>query len=71
MTTRRSPGVVRDLIIEYMNTTKRPVTVEEVYNYANKALGGDLARSSVRSYLGLNTPGTFIRVSAGVYRLRR
>lgn len=67
---RRSPGEVRDAIIEYLRR-KGTASVQEVQEAVEKALGGEVARSSVRSYLGLNKDGVFERVGHGRYRLRK
>jgi hypothetical protein len=68
---KRSPGVVRDAIIEFMRLERRPLTVDEIYEGARAKLGEDLPRSSVRSYLGANVPEVFERVRTGTYRLAR
>jgi len=68
-TMRRQPGEVRDAIIATMSLTTEPMSSTEIAE-AVAALIGDTARSSVRSYIQLNTPGTFVRESRGLYRLR-
>lgn len=68
MEERRKPGQVRDAITAYLGK-RREATVDEIYRAVAAKLGGTLARSSVRSYLNLNTPGTFERTTRGTYRL--
>lgn len=67
-TTRRRPGEVRDAIVAHL-TERKQATVEEIHAAVAVALGGNVPASSVRSYLNLNTPGTFERTSRGRYRL--
>jgi hypothetical protein len=66
----RKPGVVRDAIIGYLRAAKGTATVAEIHRAVEKKLGGKVARSSVRSYLGLNEGTTFKRAGRGRYRLR-
>lgn len=47
------------------------MTVAELHQHVSKTLGEDVPRSSVRSYLNINTPGRFIRSERGTYRLVR
>ena len=56
MATRRSPGVVRDAITKYLDGIEDDASIDEIYDAVSIALGGEVARSSVRSYLNLNTP---------------
>lgn len=66
--TRRSPGVVRDAIIAHMKTLKGgTASVAEIHLAVEKALGGEVARSSVRSYL--QNGDKFARLEHGHYRL--
>ncbi|WP_372734875.1 hypothetical protein [Nocardioides sp.] len=67
-TTRRSPGLVRDAIIDTFKATKKELTVAEVRDAVNERLGENIPSSSVRSYLRLNTPGRFTRTGRGTYR---
>lgn len=68
MTQRRRPGQVRDAILEALRA--HPVaTLREIRSAVSEQLGY-VPDSSVRSYLRLNTPGTFERVGRGKYRLR-
>ena len=71
MATRRSPGVVRDAITRYLSEVETDASVDEIYAAVSNKLGGEVARSSVRSYLNLNTPEAFIRTARGRYRLVR
>lgn len=71
MAERRKPGVVRDAIVEVMRASKAPMTVAAITDGVRAKLGDEVPGSSVRSYLRLNTPGTFIRTEAGTYRLVR
>jgi predicted transcriptional regulator of viral defense system len=70
--TRRSPGVVRDTVLRIL-TEKHPdgAKLDTIMAEARAELGNDLSPSSVRSYLRLNTPGTFERLGRGHYRIRR
>jgi hypothetical protein len=66
----RAPGSIRDAIIAYMSAEKRAVTISQI----REAVAGDLgevAPSSVRSYLNLNCPALFERVGRGQYKLRK
>lgn len=70
MTERTRPGAVRDAIIASMPPNK-PMTVAELCAAVSDRLGHQVASSSVRSYLRLNTPGLFERTGHGQYKLRR
>ncbi|MFD7591395.1 hypothetical protein ACFV84_38850 [Kitasatospora sp. NPDC059811] len=63
-----APGVVRDSIIECFLRLGREASIEEITNAVYLKIG-EISKSSVRSYLSLNTPGLFERVDRGVYRL--
>lgn len=71
MATRRSPGVVRDAITRYLGEIEDDASIDEIYDAVSIALSGEVARSSVRSYLNLNTPQVFSRTARGRYRLVR
>jgi hypothetical protein len=71
MVTRRKPGSVRDAILQYMKSVKGDASMDEIHDAVCNALGGDVARSSVSSYLNLNRPEIFIRTARGRYRLVR
>lgn len=63
-----APGVVRDSIIECFLRLGREASIEEITKAVYLKIG-EISKSSVRSYLSLNTPGLFERVDRGVYRL--
>lgn len=71
MAERLKPGAVRDAILAVLSKSKEPMTVGDIHAAAEKHLGSAVAQSSVRSYLNLNTPGTFLRTGRGTYRLVR
>lgn len=65
----RRPGEVRDAILAVF--AKRPneaVSTLEIRNALKDSIG-DVSPSSVRSYLGLNTPQMFERIGRGRYKL--
>lgn len=66
---RRPPGQVRDAIVEFLRS-RDEASVKEIRAAVSTKLGGDVAASSVRSYLNLNTPVAFERTGRGRYRLR-
>lgn len=66
---RRQPGEVRDAIIAAMSLRAEPMSSTEIAD-AVAALIGETSRSSVRSYVQINTPESFVRESRGLYRLR-
>lgn len=66
---RKQPGQVRDAIVDIMASAGRPLSVKEIEN-SIRDLIGDTPSSSIRSYLRLNTPGTFVRESRGMYGVR-
>lgn len=69
----RRPGEVRDAIVRYLKRRGSVASIGEIHAAVEKALGGTVPASSVRSYLGLNsaTEGAlFERVARGSYRLR-
>ena len=65
------PGRVRDGIVRFLreHDSIEGVAYEEIAAHLDEELGKPVARSSVRSYLNLNTPGKFERVGRGRYRL--
>ena len=65
---RYAPGRVRDGILQVMSLTSKALSVKEIEERVSQVVGPTRA-SSVRSYLRLNTPGTFIREGRGVYTL--
>lgn len=64
---RHAPGSVRDSIVEFLSSTES-ATIHEIHEAVEVQLG-DVASSSVRSYLNLNVPDLFERVGRGCYRL--
>lgn len=70
MASRRPPGTIRDAILRYMKNHGGTATVAEIEDGVSQILGEEVSSSSVRSYLGLNTPGTFKRVARGKYKLK-
>lgn len=62
------PGVVRDSIIDFLTAVSRDASTDEI-TAAVRGRIGDVPSSSVRSYLNLNTPTTFVRTARGRYRL--
>lgn len=67
MSTRFQPGEVRDAIVKYLSCRVNGGEVEEIHAAVCDSLGREVPASSVRSYLRLNTPSTFRRVSRGRY----
>lgn len=65
---RVSPGHVRDAIIEFLSQSDDSVALKEIEAVVVRKLG-EIPRSSIRSYLNLNTPATFERTERGAYRL--
>lgn len=70
MAPKRQPGEVRDAIIDYLSAHTEGAKVSEIENAVSERIG-DVAPSSVRSYLRLNTPGRFIREKRGKYKVRK
>jgi hypothetical protein len=68
----RRPGEVRDAIIGYLRTHKGEAKVSDIHMAVERQLGGEVPRSSVRSYLRLNSGSgkTFESTGRGHYRLR-
>lgn len=66
---RRRPGEIRDAIIGFLVTQAEPATVREIGEAVAYRLGS-VSSSSVRSYLGLNSGGIFVRSERGTYALR-
>ncbi len=64
-----APGLIRDSIVDYLSVLADDASMDEITD-AVKASLGDVPSSSVRSYLGLNTPRSFERTARGRYRLR-
>ena len=67
--TRYRPGHVRDAILQVMSLTSRPLSVKEIEQRVCQVIG-PTPTSSVRSYLRLNTPASFVRESRGLYAVQ-
>lgn len=68
MESRRLPGEVRDAVVEVLGTRPRGASVAEIVTGVHDMIG-KVPRSSVRSYLRLNTPRLFVRQGRGHYSL--
>lgn len=66
---RYAPGQVRDAILGILSLSPEGLPVSEIEEKVEQALG-PTPKSSIRSYLRLNTPDTFVREERGVYRVR-
>ena len=66
---RSAPGRVRDAILQVLGNTPEGLPVRQIEERVVQAIG-PTPTSSVRSYLRLNTPATFVREQRGVYRVR-
>lgn len=66
---RQSPGVVRDAVVESLYMLGGEATVKEIHGAVTRRVGDEVPRSSVQSYLQLNTPDQFKRVGRGRYKL--
>jgi site-specific DNA-methyltransferase (adenine-specific) len=66
---RYRPGEVRDAIFGAFERQRKPLTVREIIQELRVTMG-EVPASSVRSYLNLNTPFQFERVSRGKYALK-
>ena len=64
---RRPPGQVRDAILRVLGDASGPLNVAEICERV-AGVAGSVARSSVQSYLSLNTPDLFVRDGRGLYR---
>jgi site-specific DNA-methyltransferase (adenine-specific) len=67
---RRKPGEIRDAIVAVLEERGSEATVAEIRAAVAQRVNGRLSPSSVRSYLRLNSPGTFVRTQSGRYRLQ-
>jgi site-specific DNA-methyltransferase (adenine-specific) len=65
-----APGIIRDSIIEFLTALGGEATTGEIMSAVANRVGTEVATSSVRSYLNLNTPKTFERTARGRYRLK-
>jgi DNA modification methylase len=67
----RAPGTVRDAILGYLSeVTNNEASIGEIRAALTSKLG-PIPASSIRSYLNLNVPATFERISRGRYRLKK
>lgn len=64
---RRAPGQVRDAILKVLDEAPAPLSVMEICDRVSAA-AGPIPRSSIQSYLSLNTPRLFAREARGIYR---
>lgn len=74
MSARLKPGEVRDAIVAFLKTQRDGAKSSEISKAVDRAFGRSVAKSSVRSYLNLNTghaDAIFERTGRGVYRLRK
>lgn len=67
---KRSPGAVRDAILEALHSRPDGETVAAIAEEVERRLGTTPA-SSIRSYLRLNTPEIFQRIDRGRYALAK
>jgi len=68
---RLRPGQVRDAICAHLQSVGEDgAGAGEIRAAISHSLGANVPASSVRSYLQLNTPATFERVTRGRYRLK-
>src|SRR5687767_9595346 len=65
---RYAPGRVRDAIVQVLTDAPQALPVREIEQRVEDIIG-PTPRSSVRSYLRLNTPELFVREDRGVYRV--
>lgn len=66
---KRRPGEVRDAILSVLTARPAGAPLHTIEQHVADLIG-HAARSSVRSYLRLNTPSTFIRTTRGHYGLK-
>lgn len=66
---RNAPGKVRDAIVKVLMSSGQAMPAKEIEEEVIHLIG-DTPRSSVRSYLRLNTPDLFVRQERGRYGLR-
>lgn len=64
--TKRRPGEVRDAILSVLTARPAGAPLRTIEQHVADLIG-HAARSSVRSYLRLNTPSTFLRTARGHY----
>lgn len=66
---KRRPGEVRDAILSVLTARPAGASLRTIEQHVADLIG-NAARSSVRSYLRLNTPSIFVRTARGQYGLR-
>ena len=66
---KRRPGEVRDAILSVLTAKPGGASLQVIEQHVADLIG-DGARSSVRSYLRLNTPSVFVRTGRGQYGLK-
>jgi site-specific DNA-methyltransferase (adenine-specific) len=69
MIARCRPGEVRDAIVQYLSESAA-ATVKQITQAVAGKFPHEVAPSSIRSYLRLNTPEIFERLDRGQYRLK-
>lgn len=69
MRRKRKPGEVRDAILAVLSTHPYKASIESIQRQVTELIGKP-APSSVRSYLRLNTPSTFVRTARAQYALK-
>ena len=67
--TRYAPGRVRDAILQVLSVSSKPLSIKQIQERVSQVIG-PTPTSSVRSYLRLNTPRSFVRQDWGVYSVR-
>ena len=67
---RIAPGLVRDAILDAFRHSAGELSLSQIHQAVVRRLG-DVPKSSVRSYLLLNTPARFRKVRRGCYALVR
>ena len=66
---RRKPGEVRDAVLATLRANPEGASIREIAVHVRTMLGAEVADSSIRSYLRLNTPVTIRRLDRGLYQL--
>lgn len=66
---RKRPGEVRDAIVRVLQTQPGGASIASITEQVSASIG-DVAPSSVRSYLRLNTPNYFVRMDRAQYALK-
>lgn len=64
------PGTVRDAIVVHLRAVGEDgASLQDIHSGVSELVGTGVPKSSVRSYLNLNTPEMFERLARGRYRL--